>query len=194
MQGWANLHMLRVQSVLLKPKSKARAVWYDRNCCSFIGSSPYQISSHPFITLQNYKSTIQASMAWTHHAECIISLQCSRYYWVMCCTRWTEFINGSFFLSKSLQTTQYHSFKRLLREGVKPTWEAPSIERVSLYEQVKKSPWVLSPALFSGKMVPWAAPTQHSCTLHHTMKQTRWISPHMLHAINSTIPKEQSWQ
>ena len=64
----------RVQSVLLKPKSKASAVWYDRNCCSFIGSSPYQISSHPLITLQNHKSTIQAYMASTHHAGCFIHI------------------------------------------------------------------------------------------------------------------------
>ena len=61
---------------------------------------------------------------------------------------------------ESLQTTQCRPFKPI--ERVKPTWEVPSIERVSLYERVKKSPWVLSLALFSGKMVPWAGKPTHS--------------------------------
>ena len=90
------------------------------------------------------------------------------YIWYLCSAQhiieWCDaqvVVNGSpKCFCQSLQTTQCRPFKPI--ERVKPTWEVPSIERVSLYERVKKSPWVLSLALFSGKMVPWAGKPTHS--------------------------------
>ena len=139
--------------------------------------SAYQISSHPedhsYYHRQDHKWPPFKHMAptWTEsHHGCIrelhlTSMQCTQCYWMIRCTRCSSFK----IVCESLQTTQSRSFKRYWERGS----NLASIERVSLYEQVKKSPWVLSLALFSGKMVPRAGQPNTRSTSHNgTAPQT----------------------
>ena len=180
---------ISVHSVYLKPKSKDCDVWYDHNCWGKCLSDQFtprrsllsldRITSgpHSSICLQPEQNpTMAASENYFWHL-------CSAHDWMIRCTRCSSFK----IVCESLQTTQCRPFKRYWERGS----NLASIERVSLYEQVKKSPWVLSLALFSGKMVPRAGQPNTRSTSHNALQwncstDTRWMNPQML-ATNSRV-------